>query len=251
MSRYAAVWRASLAAGGRCAIVRKKVFIVSDREPGSRHQGAYPGLMVSRSYGRAAIWQLSCACRLRAGTWLLLFWIWPHLRPRRPIFSPSIAILPDYRRHSAHGSLRQRFRWPQEQRCLELGAWDFVSRSRPQAVIRRRIVNMIRHSTLPFVETLEADVRICACLLHLQQTALLRGRTRHDRRESQAALCVFLPGLEKFRLINSFFGQPEGDRVIRFIAQLLREFSSGRELFTYGDMGAAVFAFCMAFDDRA
>ena len=228
--------------------MRKKVFIITDREPGSsilkliRADGFEP---VQTACDLEAVQRLSAESRNVA---VIILDLAVPAAAAADFFS-VYRDTPDFRRIPlmvvAGGASMAA-----EQRCLELGAWDFVSRRRPQAVIRRRITNMIRHSTLPFVETLEqmSEFAPVSCIYNKQRFfAAVRGMIGENPKRRFAFFCL---DLEKFRLINSFFGQPEGDRVIRFIAQLLREFSSGRELFTYGDMGAAVFAFCMAFDDR-
>lgn len=164
-------------------------------------------------------------------------------------FLDSYAEVPAYRRiplFVVSGDDSQ----DEEQRCLERGAWDFVGRGHPKEVIRKRIVNMIEHSTLPLIEALK-KVSELAPVSDIYNKSHFFGCTRAmidaNRQSTFAMLCL---DVEKFRLINSFFGLQEGDELIRFIAGLLRGLAAQRELFTYGDLGAAVFAFCTAFEKK-
>jgi PAS domain S-box-containing protein len=68
---------------------------------------------------------------------------------------------------------------------------------------------------------------------------------------TDTAFAFFHFNIEKFRLINAFFGMAEGDRFIRYVAKCLIDFSKSQSLMTYGHIGADVFAFCLAFTDKS
>ncbi|MEG1594189.1 MAG: bifunctional diguanylate cyclase/phosphodiesterase, partial [Oscillibacter sp.] len=55
--------------------------------------------------------------------------------------------------------------------------------------------------------------------------------------------------IDRFRLINSFFGEAEGNRLLQFIADKMREFAAAIPYVTYGRMEADVFCFCEVYSD--
>ena len=66
--------------------------------------------------------------------------------------------------------------------------------------------------------------------------------------EKQFALVRF--DIDRFQLVNSFFGHDEGDRLLRFIADTLKGFQGEFEDFTYGRVGSDVFVACLQYTSR-
>lgn len=54
--------------------------------------------------------------------------------------------------------------------------------------------------------------------------------------------------MQKFRLLNEFYGTREGDNVLRFIAVKIQECMDSEELYTYCHLSSDIFAVCMTSD---
>lgn len=54
--------------------------------------------------------------------------------------------------------------------------------------------------------------------------------------------------MQKFRLLNQFYGTKEGDNILRFMAVKLQECMDSEELYTYCHLSSDIFAVCMTND---
>lgn len=68
----------------------------------------------------------------------------------------------------------------------------------------------------------------------------------HSNQQIQFAL-VHL-NIKNFKLVNSFFGVETGDRFLRLIADLLKQFCDKIHLSTFGRIDSDIFGFCVPFD---
>ena len=55
--------------------------------------------------------------------------------------------------------------------------------------------------------------------------------------------------IDRFQLINSFYGMEEGDRLLCYLAKSL-QFNEEEDLFCYGRMEGDIFALCFAYSDE-
>ena len=56
--------------------------------------------------------------------------------------------------------------------------------------------------------------------------------------------------IEKFQLVNSFFGSSNGDGLLQYIAKEIRKFAGDTEQIAYGRIEADIFGICMPYRAR-
>lgn len=134
-----------------------------------------------------------------------------------------------------------------ERDCLELGAWDFVSKPYDPMVICYRVKNVIERSQHQLSRELKyrADYDM---LTEIYNKARFFEATKAllNRNPSETFAFIRLD-IEKFQLVNSFFGIQEGDKLLRYIADEIRGFAGESRVVTYGRIEADIFGICMPY----
>lgn len=112
-----------------------------------------------------------------------------------------------------------------ENRCLKLGAWDFVRKPYDPATVRLRLQNIIsrsqRHLMAQLRHMAEHD-RLTD--LYNREKFFQASRKMLDAHPEEVFAFIRFD-IDRFRLINSFFGEAEGNRLLQFIADRIREFA--------------------------
>lgn len=107
----------------------------------------------------------------------------------------------------------------QEERCLELGAVEFLTKPYNPMIVLGRIRNMIRMR--------EASAMLTAIEFD-EKTGLYTRQAFHHyassmlREHPEEAYDVFMTDVENFKLINGIYGEASGDQVLKYIADTLR-----------------------------
>ena len=137
-----------------------------------------------------------------------------------------------------------------EIKSLEMGAWDFVSKPYNPDIILFRLKNAISRSQL---ETLKE-------IVYLTEFDKLTGlyTKNHFFQETHRMLTEFSNekfvfirfDIDRFSLINSYFGMSHGDKVLRYIAETLPVLVKQADHFTYGRIEADIFAACVSIDRK-
>ncbi|MEG2044995.1 MAG: response regulator, partial [Clostridia bacterium] len=135
-----------------------------------------------------------------------------------------------------------------EIKALKLGAWDFVTKPYNAEIIMFRLKNVIDRSQYSALNELR----------YLSEYDSLTGiynkykffeESRKMIDESPDEKYAFLRfDVDRFQLINSFFGADEGDRLLIYIAQNLEKDAMMVEHATYGRIESDVVGFCMPYD---
>lgn len=129
-----------------------------------------------------------------------------------------------------------------EKRCLESGAWDFLSKTFHPDIIRFRVKNAIDKSK---VRELEYDALTG---IFTQQKFYQATREMLEREKDKTFAYIHLD-VERFKVINSFYGSKEGDRLICRVADIMKEAMEGYETCTYGRVTGDIFGICMSFEN--
>lgn len=132
-----------------------------------------------------------------------------------------------------------------ERKCLELGAWDFIPKTFHPEIIRFRVRNAIEKSK---VRLLEYD-----SLTEIYSEQKFYQVTREFLDNSgDESIAVIHFDIDRFKIINAFYGAREGDRLICYVANAIRavmtEFDSRS---TFGRISGDVFAICMPYRELA
>lgn len=128
-----------------------------------------------------------------------------------------------------------------ERKALENGAWDFVSKPYDAEIVKLRLKNVIARSQVSLLKELN----------HVMNYDPLTGvYSKNKFFSASKALLTSNPDkqfaflrldIDRFKLINSFFGNVSGDELLRYMARRIREFAKTTECCTFGRIDADVF----------
>ena len=136
-----------------------------------------------------------------------------------------------------------------EQKVLNLGAWDFVSKPYQTSVLLLRLKNVIIRSQFYLLSEMQHAYEHDA-LTDLFNRAKFFSETKlllERYTDRKFALLRF--DIDHFHLLNSFWGEEEGDRFLRYAADLLRRVGHEVEPCTYARISADTFCLCESFDE--
>lgn len=134
-----------------------------------------------------------------------------------------------------------------EIRALELGAWDFISKPYNARILKFRIKNAISRSQLAAFQQLKylSEFDILTDIFNKKHMfAATVEMLAHFTKQRFAFVRV---DIDRFQLINSYFGKKAGDRLLIHIGSILKKFAVTLEPITYGRMEADVFAMCIPY----
>lgn len=133
--------------------------------------------------------------------------------------------------------------WHSEQKCLEAGVWDFVMKPYNPVLLQFRIKNAIDKSRMIMAERDAITGLYTKFKFYRAVRSLLSEET-----EETFAFARF--DIDRFKMINNFYGIKEGDRVLQSVASELRKISTVFDKFVYGRLENDVFAVCMPFQEE-
>lgn len=137
-----------------------------------------------------------------------------------------------------------------ERECLQLGAWDFISKPYDPLVIRFRLRNVIERSQFWLSKELKYRADYDTMTGIYNKTKFFEvTRALLDRNPLEPFVFVRID-IEKFQLINSFFGVQEGDYLLCYVAKEIRRFMGESNRVSYGRIEADVFCICMPYQSE-
>lgn len=129
-------------------------------------------------------------------------------------------------------------------KVLADGAWDFISKPFNAEIVKLRVQNAIMRTEFFAFKKLKyiAEYDVLTGIFNkdkfLKKTRIMLDNNRDKK-------FVFIRfDIDRFQLVNSFFGSSEGDRIIKYLAIGLENIAKQRQNFTYGRIEAEVFALC-------
>lgn len=130
-----------------------------------------------------------------------------------------------------------------EQKCLEYGVWDFVMKPYNPVLLQFRIKNVIDKSRMLMSE--RDPVTGLYTKLKFYQ------KVRHMLTEAVGEKFAFVRiDIDRFKMINNFYGIKEGDKVLLGIARELIRISSVFDYFVYARLENDVFACCLPYKEE-
>lgn len=137
---------------------------------------------------------------------------------------------------------------PSELKAMELGAWDYVSKPYNAQIMKFRIKNVIEKSKLSVLNKMKYLAEFDD-LTKIFNKAKFFDETRKMINENKGENFAFVRfDIDRFQLINSFFGREEGDQLLKYIARELGVLSEEFENMTYGRMESDIFCFCVEYN---
>ncbi|SHJ20990.1 EAL domain-containing protein [Hespellia stercorisuis] len=135
-----------------------------------------------------------------------------------------------------------------EQKALNAGAWDFVTKPYKPNILLSRLKNAIARSRVSMYEQIQ----------HMSEHDQLTGlHNRSKMYEDTSRMLQKYPDtrfiflridIDHFALFNSSFGEQEGDRLLCYMASIVEKESRRYRLCTYGRMNADVFCVCASYE---
>ncbi len=138
----------------------------------------------------------------------------------------------------------------EESKCLELGAYDFAMKPFNNDVLLLRLRNAIEHSEIDLLRQLryQSEYSMVAGIYNKQTFFTASENMMKSNPNQKHALVLF--DIKNFTLVNRFYGHEEGDRFIRYTADLLKSIGENLKQFSYGHAAGDRFLICMAYDTR-
>jgi PleD family two-component response regulator len=139
-----------------------------------------------------------------------------------------------------------------EQKALDLGAWDFVSKPYQPSVLLLRLKNVIVRSQFYLISEMKyAYEHDTLTDLYNRNSFFSRTRNMLDENPRQSALLLCGFDINKFHVFNSYWGEEEGNRLLRFGADFMRRDAKKLEPCTYARINADAFCMCEPYDERS
>lgn len=130
-----------------------------------------------------------------------------------------------------------------EKRCLELGVWDFIPKIFQPEIIRFRVLNTIKRS---MAHSLEHDK-----LTGLYTVQKFSQRVQGILEENTDTKFTFVRlDIERFKMINNFYGIDAGDRLLVHLADLIEKYWQNVKNSVFGRVDGDVFGICFEKDDK-
>ena len=130
-----------------------------------------------------------------------------------------------------------------EKRCLELGVWDFIPKIFQPEIIRFRVFNTIKRS---MAHSLEHDK-----LTGLYTVQKFSQRVQVILEENADTKFTFVRlDIERFKMINNFYGIDAGDRLLVHLAGLIEKYWQNVKNSVFGRDDGDVFGICFEKDDK-
>ncbi len=157
-------------------------------------------------------------------------------------------FMDEFRRHQEYDNIpvivaTSNEDWHSEKKCLEAGVWDFVMKPYNPVLLQFRIRNAIDKSRMIMTER-DAVTGLFTRFKFYREVRLLLSE------ENEETLALVRFDIDRFKMINNFYGAREGDRVLQSVASELRRISMVFDRFVYGRMENDVFAVCMPFREE-
>lgn len=135
-----------------------------------------------------------------------------------------------------------------EQKALEIGAWDFITKPYDARVLATRLKNAIARSQISMYEKMQN------ILEHDKLTGLYNREkmfecTRQMIDEHSEYQFIFIRiDIDRFALFNTSFGEQEGNKLLTFLGGSVAKTAENYGFCTYGRMNADVFCACFLYN---
>lgn len=137
----------------------------------------------------------------------------------------------------------------EEEVCaLNHGAWDFISQPYQEQVLLLKIKNAVERSQLSAYRQLRYLAEYDNLTGIYNKNKFFQVTRQMLDRESEQLFAFIRFDIDRFQLINSFFGTDEGDKLLCYIADKIRIYGNYQSNCTYGRMESDIFCLCVPYD---
>lgn len=137
-----------------------------------------------------------------------------------------------------------------EEKALDLGAWDFVSKPYEPRILLTRVNNAIARSKMNYLLQLKHAVEHDKLTGLYNRNHFLEMTDKMVAAHKGESMALIRVDIRRFHLINSFFGEKGGDGFLKYVADQLKEIVERYEWCVYGRMESDVFCACVPYDEQ-
>ncbi len=134
-----------------------------------------------------------------------------------------------------------------EKKALQLGAWDFVPKPLDGDIIKFRLKHVLERSHMAVYHQLKHDAEYDALTGLNNRSSFFRETERMLNEKPGAKFAFVRFDVNRFSMINSYYGIPEGDMLLKNVAACLKQFAVQTPGFICGRLEADEFAFFMEY----
>lgn len=128
-----------------------------------------------------------------------------------------------------------------EKKVLESGAWDFVPKPYDAEIIKLRLKNVIARSQVSLLKELNNVMNYDPLTEIYSKNKFFSASKALLKANPDKQFAFLRLDIDRFKLINSFFGTAYGDRLLKHVAKRIRDFAKTTECCTFGRIDADVF----------
>ena len=128
-----------------------------------------------------------------------------------------------------------------EKKVLESGAWDFVPKPYDADIIKLRLKNVIARSQVSLLKELNNVMNYDPLTEIYSKNKFFSASKALLKANPDKQFAFLRLDIDRFKLINSFFGTAYGDRLLKHVAKRIRDFAKTTECCTFGRIDADVF----------
>lgn len=137
-----------------------------------------------------------------------------------------------------------------EEKALEYGAWDFITKPYNVKILKHRIKNVILRSRMTAFERLRYMAEYDKLTGIHNKARFLADTEKMIKANCETDFVIYRFDILRFKLINSFFGVKAGDKLLKYIADNLSSRYGKDSLTTFGRIESDIFAVCKPFDSE-
>lgn len=138
-----------------------------------------------------------------------------------------------------------------EKKALEYGAWDFVAKPYDSDILRFRLKNAIERSQIEAFKKLKYLAEYDELTGIYNKNKFFEDTKKLIRENGDRGYAFVRYDIDRFKLINSFYGNSEADGLLKYMAKTLKKLIDmyGDDISaTYGRIESDVFAFCIPYE---
>lgn len=134
-----------------------------------------------------------------------------------------------------------------EQKALDLGAWDFVSKPYQPATLMTRLKNVIVRSQFYLLSEMRQLYERDPLTGLFNRSHFFEETRKLLSQNPSVTFALVRMDVDRFQSYNAFWGEEEGDKLLRYMAEELKNAIQTERPHTYARINADVFCFCVPY----
>ena len=136
-----------------------------------------------------------------------------------------------------------------ERKCLEAGAWDFIAKPINRDTLRLRLKNIIGRSQYDYQKQERYLVEHDQLTSLYSRIKLFEKARRMIEKNPEKQYAFIRIDLDRFHLYNSFFGESEGDKLLIYFAEKIKDNAEVFSEAVFGRIEADIFGICCPYQE--